>query len=104
MGQKHHHAERIAVHVAEQLEHPALPLGLQREPLRDAAYVAELLGVPHKSVLQYAREGRLPHVRVGRHVRFIVRDVEQAVAAMRVGVPRLRPGPIRRGQSTPSGA
>lgn len=46
-GQKHHHAEQIAVHVAEPLlEHPALPLGLQRKPLRDAAYVAALLGVP----------------------------------------------------------
>jgi excisionase family DNA binding protein len=85
-------------------QRPTLPLDLQREPLRDAAYVAALLGVPHKSVLQYARDGRLPHVRVGRHVRFIVRDVEHAVAAMRVGVPRLRPGSGRRGQSARRGA
>jgi len=28
--------------------------------LRDAAYVGALLGIPRKSVLQYAREGTCP--------------------------------------------
>jgi excisionase family DNA binding protein len=46
------------------------PVGLEREPLRSADYIAEILDIPQKTVLQYARDGRLPCVRIGKHVRF----------------------------------
>jgi excisionase family DNA binding protein len=43
-----------------------------REPDRlvDAAAAGELLGVPASWVLAQARAGRIPHVRLGRYVRF----------------------------------
>ena len=58
---------------------PLPPLGLERARLRDADYIARLLGIPRKTVLQYARDGRLPCVRLGKHVRFVVADVERAL-------------------------
>jgi excisionase family DNA binding protein len=58
---------------------PLPPLGLERAQLRDANYIARLLGIPRKTVLQYARDGRLPCVRLGKHVRFVVADVERAL-------------------------
>jgi excisionase family DNA binding protein len=40
-------------------------------PLLTAAEVGAMLGgIPAKTVLQYAREGRLPSIEVGRHRRF----------------------------------
>ncbi len=54
-------------------------------PLRDAGYVGRLLGIPRKSVLQYAREGKLPCVRIGRHVRFVIADVQAAIDVQRPG-------------------
>jgi excisionase family DNA binding protein len=61
------------------------PAGEQLDlwPLRDAGYVARLLGIPRKSVLQYAREGKLPCVRIGRHVRFVIADVQATIDAQR---------------------
>ena len=38
--------------------------------LLDAAGAAELLGVPKTWVLAEARKDRIPHVRLGRYVRF----------------------------------
>lgn len=52
---------------------------LDNEPLRDAAYVAARLSIPEKSVLQHARQGRLPCVRIGKHVRFVMSEVERAI-------------------------
>lgn len=60
-------------------------LDLTREPLRDAAHVADLLGVPVKTIHQYARDGRLPSIKLGRHRRFVVADVERALEEMREG-------------------
>lgn len=37
-------------------------------------------GIPSKTVNQYAREGRLPSVWIGKHRRFNRPDVEAAVA------------------------
>ena len=54
-------------------------MSLEHEPLRDARYIAALLHVPAGSVLQYARDGKLPCIRIGRHVRFRVSDVEKAL-------------------------
>jgi excisionase family DNA binding protein len=48
-------------------------------PLLDADDVAELLGIPAKTVSQFAREGRLPCRRIGRHVRYVRAEVEQAI-------------------------
>jgi excisionase family DNA binding protein len=42
------------------------------------------LAIPAKSVLQYAREGRLPCVRIGKHVRFVMSEVERAIIARAV--------------------
>ena len=54
------------------------------EPLLTAKELSVLLGdIPSKTILQYAREGRLPCVRVGRHVRFVKSDVERALDAQR---------------------
>lgn len=55
------------------------------EPLLDAADVARLLGIPKASVYEYARDGRLPCVCIGRHRKFIRRDLSAAIARMRTG-------------------
>jgi excisionase family DNA binding protein len=39
-------------------------------PLLDARAAGALLGVPHTWVLAEARADRIPHVRLGRYVRF----------------------------------
>lgn len=41
-----------------------------RRELLDAAAASELLNVPKSWVLAEARAGRIPHVRLGRYVRF----------------------------------
>ena len=40
------------------------------QPLMDARAAAELLGVPSSWLLMAARDGRVPHHRIGRYVRF----------------------------------
>lgn len=55
-----------------------------REPLLTAAQVGALLGgIPTNTVLQYARDGRLPCVRIGKHVRFVRSDVDDALEVLR---------------------
>jgi excisionase family DNA binding protein len=39
-------------------------------PLIDARAAGQLLGVPHTWVLEEARHDRIPHIRLGRYVRF----------------------------------
>ncbi len=69
----------------------AEPSSLLREPLLTAAQVGKLLGgIPSKTVLQYARDGRLPCLHIGKHVRFLRQDVEQAINRQRE---RARPAP-----------
>ena len=46
------------------------------ERLLDAKAVAERLGVPESWVRESARSGAIPHVRLGRYVRFDLADVE----------------------------
>lgn len=62
---------------------PVSPVTLDTAPLRDASYVAGRLGIPQKTVLQYARDGRLPSVRIGKHVRFVSADLDEAIARLR---------------------
>jgi excisionase family DNA binding protein len=47
------------------------------ERLLDAAAIAERLGVPKTWVLESARSGSMPCVRLGRYVRFDLADVER---------------------------
>jgi excisionase family DNA binding protein len=59
-------------------------LSIIDEPLLTAGQIGTLLGgIPPKTVLQYARDGRLPCVRIGKHVRFVRSDVDQALATLR---------------------
>jgi excisionase family DNA binding protein len=54
------------------------------EPLLTAHEVSALLGgIPPKTVLPYAREGRLPCLRIGRDVRFIRSEIDRALTAQR---------------------
>jgi excisionase family DNA binding protein len=46
-------------------------------PLLDAEGAAELLGVPKTWVLAQARADRIPHIRLGRYVRF---DADELLA------------------------
>jgi excisionase family DNA binding protein len=45
--------------------------------------VARMLGVRRSSVYEYARTRMLPHVRIGRHVRFVRQDVEEWIKEQR---------------------
>jgi excisionase family DNA binding protein len=54
------------------------------EPLLTARQVSVLLGgIPPKTVLQYAREGRLPCLRIGRHVRFVRSEIDRTLMTQR---------------------
>lgn len=59
---------------------------LLSEPLLSAAEAGALLGIPRSSVYDYAKRGELPHVRVGKHVKFIRRDLERVLAGRRIGI------------------
>jgi excisionase family DNA binding protein len=53
--------------------------------LMDAGRAAELLSVPPSWLLAQARKGAIPHVRLGRYVRFRESDVEELIAAGATG-------------------
>lgn len=55
------------------------PRGLTRAELMTATEVAELLGVPVSTVREWGRNGTLPRVKLGRHVRFIRAHVETVI-------------------------
>jgi excisionase family DNA binding protein len=59
--------------------------GILDEPLLDASEVSALLGIPKASVYEYARDGRLPCICIGRHRKFVRRDLAEAVSRMRTG-------------------
>jgi excisionase family DNA binding protein len=56
-----------------------IPHGLTRAELMTASEVAELLDVPVSTVREWGRNGTLPRVKLGRHVRFIRAHVEAAI-------------------------
>jgi excisionase family DNA binding protein len=65
-------------------------------PLLDVQGAADYLNVAPRFVRRLVQERRVAFVRVGRHIRFDVRDLEQFVAAGRVEAPRpLRAVPRR---------
>jgi len=53
--------------------------------LVDAADASSLLGVPKSWVLAEARADRIPHIRLGRYVRFEPLELERWWAARRRG-------------------
>jgi excisionase family DNA binding protein len=61
--------------------------------LRTAKEIAELLNVPASWVLEHARAGTIPHIRLGRYVRFDEDEVLGWVASCRQGG---RPAKLRR--------
>ncbi len=62
-------------------------------PLLDAKQAGELLNVPPSWVLAEARANRIPHVRLGRYVRFVPDVLEEWWTARLQGpVPRPYPG------------
>jgi excisionase family DNA binding protein len=54
----------------------AAPNGERPNALLDAAAAAELLAVPKSWVLAEARADRIPHVRLGKYVRFEAAELE----------------------------
>jgi excisionase family DNA binding protein len=64
------------------------PRGLTRAELMTSREVAELLGVPVSTVFEWGRNGTLPRVKLGRHVRFIRAHVEAAI--LEIEQPRRR--------------
>ncbi len=73
---------------AEELPTPPPP-SRAADRLVDATAAAELLGVPASWVLAQARAQRLPHVRLGRYVRFEPDELRAWWAGRRRG-PALR--------------
>jgi excisionase family DNA binding protein len=45
--------------------------------------LGDVPNLPVKTVHQYARQGVLPSIKLGRHRRFLLADVERAVAGLR---------------------
>lgn len=55
------------------------------EPLLDAVAAAGLLSVRPSWIYEAVRAGRLPHVKIGRHIRFLRGDLEAWILTRRVG-------------------
>ena len=71
-------------------ELPAVAPPREADRLVDAAAAGELLGVPASWVLAQARAERIPHVRLGRYVRFEPEELRAWWRGRRRG-----PGPRR---------
>jgi excisionase family DNA binding protein len=59
---------------------PSSPLS---EPLLDPKDAADLLTVRPSWVYEAVRSGKLPHIKVGRHLRFLRSDLERWVLDQR---------------------
>lgn len=67
------------------------PSAPRREPLLTASEVGALLGgIPARTVPQYARDGRLPCLRIDKHVRFLRSDVAETIEGLRTMDRRFR--------------
>ncbi len=69
----------LVMAVQRSLEDLAGPHGLTRAELMTAREVAELLAVPVSTVREWGRNGTLPRVKLGGHVRYIRSHVEVAI-------------------------
>jgi excisionase family DNA binding protein len=72
------HHQRITT-VQLSLDDLNTPRGLTPAELMTSSEVAELLDVPISTVLEWGRNGTLPRIKLGRHVRFIRAHVEAAI-------------------------
>jgi excisionase family DNA binding protein len=85
------------------LESSGSPRARTEDRLLDAAEVAAMLSVPERWVRQASRDGRLPHVRLGRYVRFDHADVlawvEQQKGGGRSAVSRKHHPAVRNGST-----
>ena len=45
--------------------------------LYKAIEIAEILKLPVRTIYRYGREGKLKRVKVGRHVRFVLPEMEE---------------------------
>ena len=61
----------------------ALPPSPLSEPLLDPQAAAALLSVRPSWIYEAVRTGRVPHLKIGRHVRFLRSDLEQWVLDQR---------------------
>jgi excisionase family DNA binding protein len=69
------------------------PVGAALEPLMSIDAVADYLGVSVPTIYDWRVSGKGPRaIRVGRHLKFAVSDVQAWVAAQREAAPG-RPGP-----------
>ncbi len=66
---------RAAIPIGERSEYPSLI---------DAKAASQILGVPYTWVLAQAREGRIPHHRLGHYVRFNPKDLERWLEDTRI--------------------
>jgi excisionase family DNA binding protein len=57
------------------------PRRLTRADLLTAQQVADLLDVPVSTVREWGRNGTLPRIKLGRHVRFLRSQVEATILA-----------------------
>jgi excisionase family DNA binding protein len=73
---------------ADGLDIPPPGGGPLSEPLLDPAAAAGLLSVKPSWVYEAVRDGRLPHLKVGRHIRFLRTDLEDWVVGQRAGQSR----------------
>lgn len=64
------HLDADAVRLLAELLEPALAERQPDDALLDANAAANLLGVPASWLLAEARADRIPHIRLGRYVRF----------------------------------
>lgn len=63
------------------------------EPLLTAREVAELLAVPLSWVREATRDGRLPHLRLGRYRRYQTTAIQAWLREQQAGPPQ-RPGDL----------
>lgn len=57
---------------------PSIVNRVPRVELLDAEHAGRALDVPPSWLLQRAREGRVPHIKIGKYVRFDIRQVREA--------------------------
>lgn len=62
------------------------------EPLLDATDAARLLSVRPSWIYEAVRTGRLPHLKIGRHIRFLRSDLENWVLSKRASGSTMPPG------------
>jgi excisionase family DNA binding protein len=88
-----HRSSRLAGVARSLLQRQAAPeTGFA--PLIDAKAAGRLLGVPHTWLLAQAREGRIPHHRLGHYVRFDAQELHAWLHERRPANGRV-PGALR---------